>query len=115
MQAVRFVAACETLAEKFEQAGRLDLATLCDKAAFWLEGGPRIDHLSLDEVVMACREALMTEQMVQSDEDCCQRVRGTIAASLRQIEARVQRTSMADRIELAARLRAVAILAEKLL
>jgi len=115
MQAVRFVAACETLAEQFEQAGRLDLATLCDKAAFWLEGGPRIDHLSLEEVVTACREALVTEPPVQSDQQYCRELAGTIVASLRQVEARVQRTSIADRIDLAARLRAIAILTQKLL
>jgi len=116
MQAVQFVAACEMLAEQFEQAGRLDLATFCDKAAFWLEGGPRIDHLSLDEVVTACRESVVTERPTcEDDQQYCQDITTAIALSLRQIQARVQRTSIADRIELAARLRAVAILTQKLL
>ena len=113
MRAVRFVAACEALAESFEQAGRLDLATLCDEAAFWLEGGPRIDHLSLDEVVTACREAIVTEQSAD-DETIGRQLTETIANNLRRIEAQLQRTQIADPIELAARLRAVAILTEKL-
>lgn len=115
MQSVRFVAACESLAEQFEQAGRVDLATLCDKAAFWLEGGPRIDHLSLDEVVTACREALVTEPPHQDDRQYRRELTDAIVTSLRQVEARVKRTSIADRIDLAARLRAVAILTQKLL
>ena len=114
MRAVRFVAACEALAESFEQAGRLDLATLCDQAAFWLEGGPRIDHLSLDDVVTACREAIVTEQEMTDDDTVRQRLTGTIVHNLRRIEAQLQRTQIADPIELAARLRAVAILTEKL-
>lgn len=115
MQAIRFVAACETLAEQFEQAGHIDLATLCDKAAFWLEGGPRIDHLSLDEVVTACHEALVTERTAFTAEQYCRHLSDTIATALRQVEARVQRTSITDQIELAARLRAVAVLTTKLL
>lgn len=113
MRSVRFVAACEALAESFEKVGRIDLATLCDKAAFWLEGGPRIDHLSLDEVVTACREAIVTEETAD-EETLRQQLTDTIVNNLRRIEAQLQRTQIADPIELAARLRAVAILTEKL-
>lgn len=114
MKAVRFVAACEALAESFEQAGRLDLATLCDKASFWLEGGPRIDHLSLDEVVTACRESLCTERQTLDGEQYRRHVTDTVAANLRRIEALLQRSPIDEQIELAARLRAVAILTDKL-
>jgi hypothetical protein len=114
MQAVRFIAACEALAESFEQAGRIDLATLCDKAAYWLEGGPRIDHLSLDEVVTACREAIVTEQQSMDDARFCHTLADRIDQSLRSIAARVRNGHASDRIELAARLRAVQVLTEKL-
>jgi hypothetical protein len=113
MRAVRFVAACEALAEAFEQAGRLDLATLCDKAAFWLEGGPRIDHLSLDEIVTACRESIVTQQSDRDDGFRREVVDATIS-NLRRIEQQLHRSSVQDTIELAARVRAVAILTDKL-
>jgi len=114
MQSVRFIAACEALAEAFERAGRIDLATLCDKAAYWLEGGPRIDHLSLDEVVTACREAIITEQQSLADAPFCQALADRIDQNLRSIAARVRKGPVSDRIEMAARLRAVAVLTEKL-
>lgn len=114
MQAVRFIAACEALAESFEQAGRIDLATLCDKAAYWLEGGPRIDHLSLEEVVTACREAIVTERQALDDAPFCQELADRIDQNMRSISARVRNGPVSDRIELAARLRAVAVLTEKL-
>ena len=114
MQSVRFIAACESLAEAFEQAGRIDLATLCDKAAYWLEGGPRIDHLSLDEVVTACREAIVTEQQSSDDARFCQVLADGIDQNLRSIASQVRSGRSSDRIELAARLRAVRILTEKL-
>jgi hypothetical protein len=107
MRSVRLVAACETLAEQFEQAGRLDLATLCDRAAFWLEGGPRIDHMSLEQVVDACREAIVTEQPEPA------RLTDQIRQNLARISALAGRSDTAA-IETAARLRAVAVLTEKL-
>lgn len=113
MRAVRFVAACEALAERFEQVGRLDLATLCDKAAFWLEGGPRIDHLSLEEVVTACREAVITQETADEDE-LRRQLTDAVRQNLRRIEAQVTGSSLQDAIELTARLRALAILTDKL-
>lgn len=114
MQSVKFIAACESLAESFEQAGRLDLATLCDKAAYWLEGGPRIDHLSLEEIVTACHEAIVIEQQSMDDAKFCQALTTGIDQNLRSIASQVRNGRSSDRIELAARLRAVRILTEKL-
>lgn len=110
--AVKFVAACEALAEVFERAGRIDLATLCDRAAYWLEGGPRVEALTLEQVISACHETLMTESYAAD----------AIAMHARQNVRRIERAierALADSkpersIELAARLQAVAILTEKL-
>jgi len=110
--AIEFVAACEALAESFEQAGRVDLATLCDRAAYWLEGGPRVECLSIEQVVSACHETLMTEShttdtIMQDVDRNIQRLQQTLATAAQ--DPKPERL-----IGLAARLQAVAILTEKL-
>jgi hypothetical protein len=114
MRNLRYVAACEALAEAFENQGRLDLAALCDKAAFWLEGGPRIEHLSLEDVVQACREAICLDPEAQAASYATQLQR-QVRANLSRIAERIGKDSIAKTIEAAARARAVAILTEKLL
>jgi len=62
----KHVVACEAIAESLEQAGRLDLAALCDRAAFWLDGS--LDRVTLGELVQHCKDsaaALSAEQLAQ--------------------------------------------------
>lgn len=110
----QLVAAIETLAESFERAGRPDLATRCDQAGFWLEGGPGIQDIPVAKVVVACRETLVTERQGLGQAEWTAALLGRIADNLNRIETRVSGASDADEIELAARLEAVALLTERL-
>lgn len=110
----RFVEACEALAEAFEGVGRPDLASLCDRASYWLNGGVGIDLISLGEIVDSCRSTLGEAfDSKQSLEEFVARTTNEIVASLKDMERVVvaaSETSQEELIDKAAKLQAVAIL-----
>jgi len=112
-----FVEACEALAESFEQHGRADLAALCDRAAYWLDGGTGLDVISLAEVVTSCRETLQESFGCEKAlEDFIVRVTGEIEDNLRTIQAAVASANSQsdDLLDRAAKLQAVALLTSDL-
>lgn len=117
---IEFVESCEALAQGFEEEGRPDLAAMCDRAAYWLNGGDGVDLISVGEVVASCRgtlqEAFETEASL---EGFMARTTEEIVDNLRSIEAEViASANQADPEELvakAAKLQAVSILVSGLL
>ncbi len=75
------VQGCEALAESLERSGRLDLASLCDRAAFWLDGS--LDRVAVGAVVRSCHETLaaanpeaLADQIVDAVKAIEQAIRG---------------------------------------
>lgn len=108
-----FVEGCEALAQAFEDAARPDLAAMCDRAAYWLNGGDGIALTSVGEVVASCRDTLKEAfDSKASLEGFMARTADEIVDNLRMIEAEVVTASSnsEDLIEKAAKLQAIAIL-----
>ena len=112
-----FVEGCEVLAEELEKAGRPELAALCDKAAYWLEGGDGLDLISLSELVEGCRDTLKQAVASESARGFADRTLEEIVGNLRSVEESARRlaTEDGDLIEMAARLQAVAVLTSHIL
>jgi hypothetical protein len=113
----RFVEQIEALAEAFEQAGRTDLSALCDRAAYWLDGGNGLDVISLSEVVGSCRSTLEEAFKNQGSlEEFTNRTVAEILGNLQSIETEVVAMSDSNEelIDKAAKLQAVAILTSEL-
>jgi hypothetical protein len=110
----RFVEACEALAEACEAVGRPDLAALCDRSGYWLNGGAGIDLISLKEIVDSCRMTLTAAfDSGQSLEEFVSRTTDEIMASMRGVGEAVVAASETGQdalIDKAAKLQAVAIL-----
>lgn len=110
--AASFVQACEALAEVFEGEGRADLAALCDKAGYWLNGGTGVDVMSVSELVESCQETLKESLAADDIEAFVANSAQEIAYNLQSIEADVVTASHSDDdlLERAAKLQTVAIL-----
>lgn len=112
-----FVEACEALATAFESKGRPDLAALCDRAGYWLNGGSGVDLISLGEIVASCHETL--NEALKSREDTERFIEGTvqeISDNIRSIERLVTASTKSkpdNLIATAAKLQAVAILTKE--
>lgn len=115
-----FIEGCEALAQDFEEAGRPDLAALCDRAAYWLGGGDGVDLISVGEVVASCRDTLSEAFETEASlEGFMARTTEEIFDNLKAVEAEViASATRADSEELvmkAAKIQAVAILISGLL
>ena len=115
-----FVESCEALAQNFEASGRVDLAALCDRAAYWLNGGNGIELVALQEIVSSCRDTL--QQAFTSEGSVKSFIINTtdeILSSLRDIETDVtvaskQETNPEVLMDRAAKLQALSIIASGL-
>lgn len=111
---------CEALAQNFEASGRVDLAALCDRAAYWLNGGNGIELVALQEIVSSCRDTL--QQAFTSEGSVKSFIINTtdeILSSLRDIETDVtvaskQETNPEVLMDRAAKLQALSIIASGL-
>lgn len=119
---VEFVEGCEALAQGFEEAGRPDLAAMCDRAAYWLNGGDGVDLISVGEVVASCHTTLQEAFEIEASaslEGFMARTTEEIIDNLRSIEAEVvastNRAAPEDLVARAAKLQAVSILVSGLL
>lgn len=116
----KLVEGCEALAESFEVAGRVDLASLCDRAAYWLNGGNGVDLLSIKELVGSCHDTLREVFKTNgSVEDFIVKTSDEILSNIREIEASIVVASKKETdpevlIERAAKLQALSILASGL-
>ncbi len=115
-----FVEACEALAQGFENAGRTDLSALCDRAAYWLDGGDGVTTIPIAEVISSCQGTL--NEVLATTEDAegfIVRATEEIKTNLRSIKADVIATATAaDRdalVERAAKMQAIAILTSEIL
>ena len=116
----KFVEGCEALAESFESMGRVDLASLCDRAAYWLDGGNGVDLMSIQELVGSCHDTLReTFKTNGSMEDFIAKTSDEIRSNIKEIEAAVvvaskNETNPEVLIDRAAKLQALSILASGL-
>ena len=112
----KFAEGIEALAESFERAGRTDLAALCDRAAYWTQGGNGLGLICLAEVVESCQATLREALGHGSVEEFIARTTMEIIGNLRSIESDVvtASTKSEDLIDQAARLQAVAILTSEI-
>ena len=112
----KFVEGCEALAHQLESATRVDLAALCDRAAYWLDGGAGVEDMSINEIIESCRDTL-TKVMLQekSLDGFVARTTGEILSNIQEIESAVvtasKQETTPDRIfDRAAKLQALSIL-----
>lgn len=115
----QFVEACEALAQSFEDAGRSDIAALCDRAAYWLDGGNGLDALTLKELMSSCQDTLKEAlKTTASAEAFIDRTTQEIADNLQMIEHTVTASAATgntdDLLDRAAKLQAIAILTSNL-